>query len=174
MPGQALAFHPPLAARAVQVAIPAEVILHLEEQRPQLFPAPAGVAFGGPAVVVTGLAAHVDHPVDRRAAAEHLAARVLQRTAVEAGDFVGVEAPVGTRVADAIEVADGNVNPGVVVRATGFQQQDAVGRVGGKPVGQQAAGGTGADDEVVVGIQYLGHGEPRFVVVFEGCRTGGN
>ncbi|MCY1186319.1 hypothetical protein D9M73_271810 [compost metagenome] len=66
------------------------------------------------------------------------------------------------------------MNPGVVVRATGFQQQDAIGRVGGKPVGQQATGRTGADDKVVIGIQYPGHGEPRLVVVFEGRRTGGN
>ncbi|MDT4851734.1 hypothetical protein FQZ97_859280 [compost metagenome] len=131
MPGQALALHPPLAARAVQVAIPAEVILHPEEQRPQLFPAPAGVAFGGPAVVVAGLAAHVDHPVDRRAAAEHLAARVLQRAAGQTGYGFGVEAPVGARIADAVEVADGDVDPGVVVRPAGLQQQDAIGRVGG-------------------------------------------
>lgn len=173
LPGEPLAFYPPFAAGAVHFAGPGEMVLHPAEQRQQLSPAPARIAFGHPLVVVAGLATHVDHAIDRGASSEHLAARVLQGTTVEPGDLVGVEAPVGTRVADAVEVADGNVDPGIVVRAAGFQQQDTVGRVGGKPVGQQAAGRSGANDEVVVGIQYLGHGEPRLVILVMGRRTCG-
>ncbi|MCY1523107.1 hypothetical protein D9M68_579920 [compost metagenome] len=130
-PRQALALHPPFAAGAVQFADAAEMVLHAVEQRQQLLPAPARIALGHPLVVVAGLATHIDHAVDRGAATEHLAARVLQGAAVEAGHGIGCEAPVGARIADAVEVADGDVDPGVVVRPAGLQQQDAIGRVGG-------------------------------------------
>ena len=89
-PGQPLLLHPPFAAAVVDGAVAGEVVLHAEEQRQQVVPAPAGVALGGPAVVVAGLAAHVDHAVDRRAAAEHAAAGVLDGAAVEAGNGLGV------------------------------------------------------------------------------------
>jgi len=54
-------------------------VLMLHEVRQALGPAPAGIravpVAGAPAVVVAGLATHVDHPIDAAAAAHHLAAR---------------------------------------------------------------------------------------------------
>lgn len=88
---------------------------------------------------------------------------------VEFGDFVGVEVLVGMWVVDVVEVVDGNVDLGIVVWVVGFQQQDVVGRVGGKLVGQQVVGRFGVNDEVVVGIQYFGYGEFCFVVFVMGC-----
>jgi hypothetical protein len=60
---------------------------------------------------------------------------------LQAGLGFGLEAPVGARVADAEQVTDRDVNPGIVVAAAGFEQQYAVLRVGGQPIGQQATGG---------------------------------
>ena len=88
-------------------------------------PGPAGIAQLAPLVVVARLAAHVDHAVDRGAAAQHLAARIVERAAVEAGLGLGLEAPVGARVADHVEVADRDVDPEVVVLAAGLEQQHA-------------------------------------------------
>src|SRR6185369_6198335 len=46
-----------------------------------------------------------------------------------------------------------NMDPMVVVLAAGLQQQHRDGRVGGEPVRQQAAGGAGADDDVIIGAE---------------------
>ncbi len=46
-------------------------------------------------IVVGGLAAHIDHGVDGRGAADRLAARIVQRAPVQAGLGFGPEAPVG-------------------------------------------------------------------------------
>ena len=118
---------------------------HASQRQPS---SPSGV---GPAVVVARLAAHVDHAVDARRAAEHLAARIAQHAAVQPGVGLGLVQPVGARVADAVQIADRDVDPGVVVAAAGFEQQHARVRVGRQPVGEQAAGGAGADDDVVPG-----------------------
>ena len=66
-PGDARALDPPFAARAVQVAGAAVVVLVAQEIGQHVVPAPAGETELAPAVVVGRLAAHVDHAVDRRA-----------------------------------------------------------------------------------------------------------
>ena len=83
-------------------------------------------------------------------AADHLAARIVQRAAVEPRLGLGLEHPVGARIADREQVADRDVKPDPVVLAAGFEQQHAVLRVGREPVGQHAAGRARADDDVVV------------------------
>src|SRR5690606_4518497 len=97
-PVQALLLHAPLAAGAPALGVEArggvEVVGALvevlvpPEVGQALVPAPAGVGAEAvaraPAVVVARLAAHVDHAVDAGTAAQHLAARVAQRAAVQA------------------------------------------------------------------------------------------
>ena len=127
---------PPLAAGAVELVGAPPVVLRALEVGQHVVPGPAGIAELAPVVVVGRLAAHVDHAVDRRAAAQHLAARIVQRTSVQAGLGLGLEAPVGARVAHGVEIADRDVDPEVVVAAAGLQQQDAVRwgrRTGGWP-----------------------------------------
>src|SRR5207253_864044 len=126
------------------------VVLVLEEVGQAFLPAPAGVAEGAPVVVVAGLTAHVDHAVDARRTAQHLAAWIAQLAAVEPRVFVGVEEPVRARVADAIEVADRDVDPVIVVLAAGFDEQHALAWVSTQAVGQKTAGGAGTADDVVV------------------------
>jgi hypothetical protein len=85
LPGQALALDAPFAAAAVDGAAPpwwSSLALNMGST----VPAPGRIAAEvGPAVVIAGLAAHVDHAVDRRTAAQHLAARIDQRAPGQAG-----------------------------------------------------------------------------------------
>ncbi|MCY1428894.1 hypothetical protein D9M71_447930 [compost metagenome] len=148
-PTVALAFDPPFTVTTMVLTGAGEVIFAGLEQRQHVLPGPAIVALLGPAVIVGGLAAHVDHAVDRGTATQHLAAWISQCATTQAGLRLGLEAPIGARVADAVEVTDGDVNPGIVVAATRLQQQHAAGRVGGQTIGQQASGGTGPYDHVV-------------------------
>ena len=143
VPAQALTFHAPLTAAAnalvaVQAAefladlgqligIQPPVVFMLAKRGQHLVPAPGIVSRQlGPLLIVAGLTAHVDHAVDAGAAAQGLAARIAQAAAVEAGVGLGLIEPVGARIAYAVEVADGNVNPVVVVLATGLDEQHPV------------------------------------------------
>ena len=156
LPADARLLDAPLAAARVQVleGVLRErpLVLVLLEVGQHVVPAPAGIAHLPPGVVVARLAAHVDHAVDRRAAAQHLAARIGEAAAVEARLLRGLEAPVGARVAHQVEVADGDVDPVVVVLAAGLQQQHAPRRVRRQPIGQQTPRRPCADDDVVVGV----------------------
>ena len=79
LPLQALRFDAPFAAGAVPFVGTAVVVLAGLEERQHGIPLPRRIAGGGsPAVVVLALAAHVDHAVDRRAAAQYAAARVAE------------------------------------------------------------------------------------------------
>ena len=148
-PVQALLFNPPLTAVTVEFRGAGKMVFALLEKWQHIFPGPAGIVLG-PAVVVPGLAAHVDHAVDRRTTAQHLSPRIAQRTALQAFLGFGLEAPVGARVADAEQIADGNMDPGIVIATAGFKQQHAMGRVGRQSIGQQAACGAGAYHHVIV------------------------
>ena len=144
---------PPRACRSSKASgVERPLVLVLLEVGQHVVPAPAGIAHLPPGVVVARLAAHVDHAVDRRAAAQHAPARIGEAAAVQAGLGGGLEAPVGARVAHQVEVADGDVDPVVVVPAARLQQQHAPGRIGRQPVGQQAPRRPRADDDRVVGV----------------------
>src|SRR3546814_16413014 len=59
--------------------------------------------------------------------------------------------PVDAAVAGDLRQACRHVDEGVPVAAAGFEQQHPAARVFGQAVGKHAAGGTGTDDDVVVG-----------------------
>ena len=120
----------PLAARAVQRARPGEMILVLAEDRQHVIPAPALKTELPPAIVVGCLPTHVDHGVDRRTSADDLAARIGQRTAIQAGFVHRLEHPIRARIANGEKIADGNVKPDPVILAARLQQQHAIARVG--------------------------------------------
>ncbi len=188
VPAQALALHPPFTAAAgglaaVQLpeclargvgAVQAPVVLVAAEGRQHGFPAPCIVAGDlRPLLVVPCLPAHVDHAVDAAAAAQGLAARVAQAAAVQPLVRFGLVEPVGARVADAVEVAHGNVDPVVIVLAAGFHEQHAVPRIGAQPVAQQGAGRTAADDdEVERGVAHGRRGRRRALRGRTGGRPG--
>ncbi len=72
-------------AGAVPRAGAERMVLHALVERQHVVPAPAGIAHRRPVVVVAGLAARIDHGVDRAGAAQHLAAREIVGAVVEAG-----------------------------------------------------------------------------------------
>src|SRR3989304_9175568 len=63
--------------------------------------------------------------------------------------FFGGEAPVGARVADCVEKPGGDGDPEPVVARRGLKDQHALPGIGGESVGEHAARGAGADDDVV-------------------------
>ena len=149
-PAQPLRGDLPAAAGAVHTRRAGVVVLGLQEVGQHVVPAPAKVAELAPAVVVRRLAPHVDHAVDRRAPAQHLAARVDEAAPVEARLRRRLHHPVGAGVADAVEVAHRDVHPVVVVAAAGLQQEHAGAGVLGEPVREHAARRARAHDDVVV------------------------
>src|SRR5262249_48433322 len=128
----------------------AEMPFRALEVRHHVAPRPVAVAKRLPEVVVALLAAHVDHRVDGRAAAQHLAARISERAAVQSGLGDCLEAPIGSRVADRVEVAARDVDHEPVVLAARFDDQHAVPAVLGETIGEHAAGTPRADHDEVV------------------------
>ena len=151
-PGITLLLNPPLALGTVQRGVPGIVFFTAFEQRQYVLPGPALIAHGCPAVVITGLTTHVDHAVDRRAAAQHLTARVTQAAALQAGLGFGFEAPVSARVTNAIKVTHRDMDPRVVVLPTRFEQQHVVLGIGRQPIRQHRPRRPGAHHNVVVDL----------------------
>ena len=159
LPGQPLPGDPQFAAapvigpRRVHLAV-----LALQEIGQHVRPAPAFIAELAPVVVIRRLAAHVDHAVDRRRAAEDLAARIGDRAAVQSGNRLGLHAPVGARIAHGVEIADRDVEPDPVVLAARLDQQHAMAAGRGQAVGEHAACTAGANDDEVVARLFDGTG----------------
>ena len=135
---------PPFAAGAVELVRTLPVVLRPLEQRQHVVPGPAGIAELAPVIVVRRLAAHVDHAVDGRAAAQHLAARIAQRAPVQSR----ARAPSSgtSRCADCPSCRDSRRGYGSSDSCR-CRPPPAAGpgcRIGGKPVGQDAAGRAGA------------------------------
>jgi hypothetical protein len=129
-PGDAHLLDPPFARAAVMLGVAEEVPVEPAEGRQHVVPAPALQSELAPMVVVGRLAAHRDHAVDRRAAADDLAARIVEGAAVQPGLRLGLEQPVGTRIAHGVEVAHGNVEPDPAIVAARLEHQHARRRIG--------------------------------------------
>jgi hypothetical protein len=86
--------HVERAVGAVESVGPTFVALGALEARQHVGVAPSGVAFGSPLVIVTGVAARVDHRVDRTRPAQHLAARLVAASTAQAGLRHRFEGPV--------------------------------------------------------------------------------
>src|SRR6185295_3162929 len=114
----------------------AALVLGLLEVRQQVFEAPAGHA---PAVEVLGLAADVDEAVDRRGAAEHLAARGEDAPAVQRGFRLRFVGPVDVGAGEELAVAERYVDPAVGIARPGLEQEHADLGVLGEAVREYAA-----------------------------------
>ena len=66
--------HPLRPAIAVKVIGTALITFGADEIRQDVIPGPAGVAKGGPVIVILTLAAHIDQPVDRTGTTQHFSA----------------------------------------------------------------------------------------------------
>src|SRR5262245_1502286 len=132
LPADPPLFDPEFAADAVEGIGAVGVVLDADEVREYLLPRPAAIAEGRPVVVVALLTPHVDHRVDGGTAAEDTPARVVEAAPVEAGLGLRLEAPVGPRVVDGEEVADGDPDPEVGVGPAGLEEEHPAVRVGRK------------------------------------------
>ena len=119
-----------------------EIGQHLAER-------PAGETRRGPAVIVAGIAANVDHAVDRRRPAEAAAARPVDAPPAEPRLRLGAVHPVMPRPAEHIAIGTGHRHQQAVAAAARFDQHDRGGAVGAQPVGQHRAGRPGTENEVV-------------------------
>jgi hypothetical protein len=148
------------AALAVEGVGPARLVLGLAEVGQDVVMGPADIAQLAPVVEVLLLTADIDQTVDRAGAAQNLAARLVDPAVVEAGLRRRLEHPVDLGVNEQLSVAERDMDPGIAVLAARFQQQDLVLAVGAQPIGQDAAGRTRADDDVVECAE-LTHAAPR-------------
>lgn len=111
LPAQALLLDPPLAALPVHLPVGrgrVVMVLAADEVGQHLPPRPPALALQRRRphfIVVCRLPPHVDHAVDARGAAEHLAPGVVERAPAQARDGLRLEAPVHLGVGDAPEVA---------------------------------------------------------------------
>jgi hypothetical protein len=135
-----------LAVKFVFTTLPA---LGLLEVRQHAIPIPTAIAELSPMVEILGLTADIDHPVDRRRPAEHLAARIKDRTTVYPLVGLGVIAPGPFLVVQELDVAGWDVNERAGVASPCLDQQHLDRGVGGKAIGEDAPRRSGADDHVV-------------------------
>ena len=150
IPAQALFVNAPFAASTVHVVAALVVVLMAFEIGQGVVPAPTRVTCDiGPVVVIARLTTHVNHAVDAGAAPQDLAARIAQTAPIQTFSGLGVVEPIGARVANAIQVAHGDVHPVVIVFAACFNQQHAVATTGAQAVGEQAARRPRTNDDVV-------------------------
>jgi hypothetical protein len=127
------------------------VILQSLEIRQKIGIAPAGLP---PFIVFARMAAEIHHAVDRRTAAEYAAARHRQHPVIYVALRHRLVAPGQARIADGLRHHRRHVDRRVVIRRARFDQCDSDARFGGQPVGEHAAGGTGARDHVVEDIAH--------------------
>ena len=136
---------------AVQRAGEALVAFQAGVVRQHVPPRPAGAAARGvPFVVFFRLAAHVDHGVDRTAAAQHVGLRHLRRAPVEQRlrlQFVDGEVRAA---AEHLEESGRHPEQHAIVARPSLQQQDTRAVVFDQAIGCHAAGAAAAGDDVVV------------------------
>ena len=140
--------HRERAADAVEVVLPALVVLGAPEVRQHLVVRPAGAAVRRPAVEVGAVAAEVDHRVDRARPADHAAAREVEPPTPEPRLGLAEEVPVQAGLEDDREHG-GDVQLRRGVGAAGLEQQHGDVGVLAEAGGEHAARRPCADDHVI-------------------------
>ena len=148
--------HRDRALGAVEVIVKVGVVLQLAEVGQAVDVGPAVVAPGGPGVVVLGRAANEGLAVDGAGAAHSLAARDRHRPlfgggGAGEGPVVGGASSAGFEVHGAPAELEHVGELGEIGEVgAGLQQQHGPLGVLGEPCGDDAAGSTTADNDVVV------------------------
>ena len=84
-------------------------------------PIPPGATELSPMVVVTWIATHVHHAVDRTGTAQQLATRQIERSVVQLRFRCAFKHPVDARIGKRLGVADWDMSPRIAVAATSLQ-----------------------------------------------------
>jgi hypothetical protein len=125
------------AAIDVGAALPA---LLSPEIRQDMRIGPIRQALRGPAGIVGAVAAGVGHCVDRRGAADHLAARALDASPAEPRNRLGLVHPVVTALPEDSTPTEREMDPHVAVPSAGLEHEYADILVFRQSVCQRAAG----------------------------------
>src|SRR4029077_19842628 len=141
--------HAERAVDAMECIGAASLVLGALEIWQHIFERPAGIAELAPMVEILGLPADIDHAVDRRGGAEHLAARPEHPASAGARIGLGLVAPIDRRVGKGLAETERDVNPAVAILAACLEQEHASCRVLAEPRRHRASGRTRADyDEI--------------------------
>ena len=143
-------------AGTVEVAAAARVVLRTLEVGQHRVVVPAFAAALAPFVVIGGVAAHVDHAVDRAGAAQHLAARLIHDAAVEFGLGFRIEHPVDLRIVEGLVIAERHVDPRIGVLGPRLEQQHAEAPVLAQATRDGAASRAGAGDDEDTSSEFCG------------------
>ena len=152
---------PVAAAIGVAAALPA---LLLAEIGQGVVIAPAGQAAGLPALEIAAVAAYIGHGVGGGAAPHHLAAGAFHPAPADILLRLAEIPPVMEPLLQDLAPAQRDMDPGIPVPAAGLEDQDADIGVFGEAVGEDAAGGAGADDDMVVGLAFRHEAIPELLV----------
>jgi hypothetical protein len=137
------------AAGAVELVGETFVVLRLAEVRQDAVVSPAFVAEIPPLVVVEPIATDIDHRVDRGAAPERPALRVVHAPVVQLRLGHGLEAPVDARPCQLRETG-GHVDQRVPVASPCLEQEHLVALVLAQAGRDGTPGGTRPDDDMRV------------------------
>src|SRR5947209_17769195 len=100
-------------------------------------------------VEILRLAADIDHAVDQAEAAEHTAARIKHRAAIDARIRLGGVTPGQDGVIEQFDIAGRDMDQRIAVARPGLDQEHAGIRIGAQPVREHAAGRAGPDDDEI-------------------------
>ena len=157
------------AALAVILAVEFGIVLRALEVGQHIGIGPAGVAKRCPLIVIAAVAADVDHRIDRRRAAESLAARLIADASIEAGLRHRIERPVVDLAADHQDHRARRGHDPVVVLAAGFEQRHRRPGILGKAARHRAAAGAAANHHKIECIRHA-H-PPKVFMSFSSLRA---
>ena len=137
-------------ARPVIGRIPPNLIIFGAHEIRQHFPKrPARIAGALPIVIIPGISPHIDHAVDGTGPAQHLAARRVDAPVARMRLRHRGETPVQALMFEQPQQPQRDMDQGIRVTRTGFDQADLIARVLGKTVGQHATRRARAHDDIV-------------------------
>src|SRR5262245_18375573 len=141
----------------MQSILAARLVLGAAKIRENILEAPAGIAELAPMIEVRRLAADVEQAIDRARPAQHFPPRLDDLPVVELClRLRGIE-PIDLTIGEPLAVVEWDMNPDVAVVAARLQQENAMATRGGQTIGENAAGASGADDDIVEGLRLRLH-----------------
>src|SRR5262249_54809195 len=135
----------------------ARLVLGAAKIGQHILEAPTGIAELAPMIEVGRLAADIEQAIDRARPAQHLPPRLDDLAVVELWLRPrGIE-PIDLTIGERLAVAERDVNPDMAVMAARLQQQNAMAARGGQTIGENAAGASGTDNDIVEGLRLRLH-----------------
>jgi hypothetical protein len=141
--------HRQLAGLPMELVAPLDMTLGPAEERQDVGIGPAGRSHLRPAVIVMAIAAHIDHAVDRRGAAERFATRPIDAPVIELRLGLGVVMPIVDPRMHELAHQHGQRDQRMAVRSARLDEKNLEIRIGRQPVGDHAPRRSGANDDVV-------------------------